>query len=60
MATEENIEELLEIILLDDEYYEGMKSVKTFKECGLLTNNKGLIVTDYDESEFQITIVKTK
>ena len=60
MMSEKDIEELIQILLVDDEYYEGMKSAKTFKECGLLTNNKGIVATDYDGSEFQITIVKTK
>lgn len=34
--------------------------VVSFNAAGILTNNKGLVVTMQDGSEFQITIVKSK
>lgn len=33
---------------------------RTFDESGYLTNNKGLVVTTTDGSEFELTIVKRK
>ena len=36
------------------------ESVQTFQDAGVLTNNKGLIITLEDGSEFQITIVQSK
>ena len=39
---------------------DGIESVATFEEAGLLTANKGVVVTFGDESEFQITIVKRR
>lgn len=59
MMSEKDIEELIESLLLDDEYYDGIKSTNTFKEEGILTNNKGLVIRTNDNSKFQITIVKT-
>lgn len=34
--------------------------VDTFKDCGILTQNKGLVVTMDDGSEFQVTIVRSR
>ncbi len=45
-------------IALDDE--EQIKSIRSFERAGLLTRNKGLVVTLVDGSEFQITIVQSK
>ena len=60
MISEKDIEELIESLLSDDEYHDGLKSIETFEENGNLTNNKGLVITTFDDSEFQITIVKTR
>ncbi len=37
-----------------------IKSISTFEEGMILTNNKGLTVTLKDGSQFQITIVKSR
>ena len=37
-----------------------IKSISTFEEGMILTNNKGLTVTLKDRSQFQITIVKSR
>ncbi|MBI5725043.1 MAG: hypothetical protein HZA50_13865 [Planctomycetes bacterium] len=34
--------------------------ISTFEEVGMLTTNKGLVLTMDDGTEFQITIVKSK
>lgn len=36
----------------------GMTRVQTFDDVGLMTRNRGLVVTLDDGSEFQITIVQ--
>lgn len=43
-----------------DEEEIGLKSVRTFKECGVLTTDNGLVLRALDNSEFQITIVKSR
>ena len=35
-------------------------SVRTFAEAGILTYNKGLVITAPDGSEFQLTIVRSR
>ena len=35
-------------------------SVRTFEEAGVLTYNKGLVITTPDGSEFQLTIVQSR
>ena len=58
--------ELADILNLLDEFSElednivFVNSVKSFKEEGILTKNKGLVVKLSDKSEFQLTIVKVK
>jgi len=37
-----------------------IRSIMTFEEAGLLTNDKGLVVRTSDGSEFQITIVQSR
>lgn len=39
---------------------EGVDSVSTFQDAGVLTRNKGLVVEMLDGSEYQVTIVKSK
>jgi hypothetical protein len=35
-------------------------SVATFEECGVMTNNRGLVLTLPSQDEFQITIVQSR
>lgn len=37
-----------------------IREIRTFDEVGLLTANKGLVLTMNDGSEFQVTIVKSR
>lgn len=38
---------------------EDVRTIRSYEEEGVLTNNKGLIIWLKDGSEFQITIIKT-
>ncbi len=60
---ERRFQELLQAILRDDlevepRYY--ITSVRTFEEAGVPSEDKGLVVTMSDGSEFQITIVRSR
>jgi len=64
---QDNLMELVEIAGYDEDFYEMFDlwdlteaSATSFKEAGVLTNNKGLVMKLRDGSEFQITIVKSK
>jgi len=39
---------------------DNVRSVLTYDEAGMLTQNNGLVVRTSEGSEFQITIVKSK
>ena len=39
---------------------EGIESVQTFGEAGVLTMNKGLVIRMKDRREFQVTIVQSR
>jgi hypothetical protein len=39
---------------------ESIKDIYTYEQAGMLTTDRGLIVTDSDGNEFQVTIVKSK
>jgi len=57
----ENLEELLlsseqEYVFIDSE----IESVLSFKDVGLLTTNKGLIVRLSNGDEFQLTVVQSE
>ena len=39
---------------------DGIRSVATFDDAGVLTMNKGLVVTMDDGAEFQLTIVQSR
>jgi len=43
-------------------FYEDqtVRSVQTYAELGMLTNDAGIVVTMKDGSEFQITIVQSR
>lgn len=55
--SEESFQELLDVLL---ESNEEVKSVSSFKDNGVLTSNKGLVVRLKDGTEIQLTIVKSK
>ena len=41
------------------EYVDGpVENVETFEEAGVLTNNKGLVITMADRKQFEITIIE--
>ncbi len=46
--------------LLDEEGMERDFAVRTFDEEGVLTMNKGLVLRFPDDSEHQITIVRSR
>ena len=60
-STAENLENILIDAL---EYYqeeEGAKiKTRTYEDVGMLTTDRGLVVTLPDGSEFQITIVQSR
>jgi len=40
---------------------DGMvKTIETFEDLGVMTNNKGLVIRMQDNSKFQIVIVKSR
>jgi len=39
---------------------DGVRSVCTFEDNGVLTRNRGLVVTMDDDAEYQITIVQSR
>lgn len=39
---------------------EEITRICTFKEAGLMTNNKGLVIRYDDGTEFQVTVVQSK
>jgi hypothetical protein len=60
-----NLEELMERLeecILDDESIlsEEVKSLHSFEDAGVVTNNQGFVLQLNDRSEFQITVVKSK
>lgn len=60
-VTEEEFEEVLgDALLFYAQDYDEEISVKTFEAAGVLTRNKGLVVTTEDGTEFQVTIVKSR
>ena len=51
----------------DDEYPDTLpvdladvREVQTFDEAGVLTHNKGLVVTLADSTEMQVTVVRSR
>jgi hypothetical protein len=47
-------------LLNSDDAPVAIRSMRTYREAGLLTSNKGLVVTLTDGSEFQLQIVRSK
>ena len=62
--TEESMQYGLMALIMDDYddeeiIWENMR-VKTFEEAGVMTMDKGLVITLPDGSEYQITIKRSK
>jgi len=60
---EKKLQDLLQTILCDDlevepRYY--ITSVRTFEEAGVPGEDRGLVITMADGSEFRITIVRSR
>ena len=56
MRTSEFVEEVIDAIYTVD----GISSVSTYAESGVLTYDKGVVVKLTNGDEFQITIVKSE
>lgn len=54
------LDSLLSDADLTDEYGVKLARTSTFEQSGLMTSNKGLMVTMADGSEFQVTVVLSK
>lgn len=60
---ESELEDILNMLDIFSEVEENavfVDRVESFKEAGILTTNKGLVVKLSDKSEFQLIIAKTK
>lgn len=65
---EERIQETLRNLLMGENYDEVIEDgdeldglrVRSFEEDGVMTYNKGLVVTLPDGSEYQLTIVQSR
>lgn len=40
--------------------FEAVRSIQSFQDAGVLTNDDGFVITTYDNSEFQITVTKSR
>ena len=59
--TEEKIQDYLVEVLDYASSQDGMvKIIDTFEELGMMTNNKGLVITMQDGSRFQLIIAKSR
>lgn len=43
-----------------DEIFDCIDYIRSFNEAGILSMNKGLVITMGDGSQFQLTIVKSR
>ena len=55
-TTERDVVEIFMTVLDDDE----IKKMSTFEDVGMLTTNKGVVLTMLDGAEFQVTVVKSR
>ena len=59
--TEQKIQDYLVEVLDWASNEDGMvKIIDTFEELGVMTNNKGLVITMQDGSRFQLVIAKSR
>lgn len=54
---ERNMEEFMQDLFIEQD---DIRSILTFEEAGMLTNDKGLVIRTCDGSEFQITIIQSR
>jgi len=59
MDEKDFLEVLREALLLDIDELSAIKSVRTFKECGMLVVNPGLVVKMKDGYEFQLVVIRS-
>lgn len=64
IVTDEIVEEALDGILrgewdTENSALEGSR-IKTFQQAGVMTYNKGLVITLLDGTEYQLTIVRSR
>jgi len=61
ISTEQQMQDYLKETLEWASNEDGMiKTIDTFEEMGVMTNNKGLLVRMQDGSRFQLVIVKSR
>lgn len=59
--TEEDLDNTEESLIQDvKEFLEDAFTVETFEEAGVMTNNKGLVITTASGKQFQLNIVRSK
>jgi hypothetical protein len=59
--TEQKIQDYLVEVLDYASSQDGMvKIIDTFEELGMMTNNKGLVITMQDGTRFQLIIAKSR
>lgn len=46
--------------MIDAEFPQRVRDIATYQEAGILTTDKGFVITFDDGSEFQITIIRSK
>ena len=58
---EEDLDNTEESLVQDiKEFLEDAFTVETFEEAGVMTNNKGLVVTTASGKQFQLNVVRSK
>ena len=63
---DEQIQECLRSLLQGETWEDAIPykledlRVRSFEECGVMTHNKGLVITLADGSEYQLTIVQSR
>jgi hypothetical protein len=55
----EGLESVLDIAS-DEEEIKAIQGIRTFEEAMVLTNNKGLVITMVDGTEFQVSVIRSK
>jgi hypothetical protein len=59
--TEQKMQDYLkEVLIWSSQEDNEIKTIDTFEEIGVMTNNKGLLVRMQDGSRFQLVIVKSR
>ena len=59
--TEQQMQDYLkEVLIWSSQEDNEIKTIDTFEEMGVMTNNKGLLVRMQDGSRFQLVVVKSR